>query len=157
MFERACVLFNLAALYSQLAGAEDRSNPQGVKRAKVYFEVSRHALASKFLRSFLSLQSAAGTLSYLNTSVLPKFSLPDSEEDRPLDLTEPFIKSLELLMLAQAQECVWQRAVMGKIHVAQVGVDVTHHQYRRQYEERRDSQARYSGIRLVIDTHYQNR
>ncbi|KII89959.1 hypothetical protein PLICRDRAFT_159226 [Plicaturopsis crispa FD-325 SS-3] len=97
MFERACVLFNLAALYSQLAGAEDRSNPQGVKRAKVYFE------------------SAAGTLSYLNTSVLPKFSLPDSEEDRPLDLTEPFIKSLELLMLAQAQECVWQRAVMDSM------------------------------------------
>jgi len=30
----------------------------------------------------------------------------------PADLTEAFVASLELLMLAQAQECVWQRAVM---------------------------------------------
>ena len=33
----------------------------------------------------------------------------------PLELTEPFLRGLEFMMLAQAQECVWQRAVMGKI------------------------------------------
>ena len=32
----------------------------------------------------------------------------------PDDLTEPFVTSLELLMLAQAQECVWQKAVLGQ-------------------------------------------
>jgi programmed cell death 6-interacting protein len=36
------------------------------------------------------------------------------DEDIPLDLTDAFVKSLEFLMLAQAQECVWQKAVMGK-------------------------------------------
>lgn len=30
------------------------------------------------------------------------------------ELTESFLHSLEYLMLAQAQECVWQKAVMGK-------------------------------------------
>ena len=32
----------------------------------------------------------------------------------PDDLTEAFVTSLELLMLAQAQECVWQKAVLGQ-------------------------------------------
>jgi programmed cell death 6-interacting protein len=31
----------------------------------------------------------------------------------PSDLTELALKSLEVLMLAQAQECVWQRAILG--------------------------------------------
>lgn len=36
-------------------------------------------------------------------------------DDEPTELSEPFVKSLEYLMLAQAQECVWQRAVMGML------------------------------------------
>jgi len=40
-FERAAVLFNLAALYSQLAVAEDRSNREGVRRASAYYQVYR--------------------------------------------------------------------------------------------------------------------
>ena len=36
-------------------------------------------------------------------------------EDVPADLCAPFIRCLEQLMLAQAQECVWQRAVMGAL------------------------------------------
>jgi programmed cell death 6-interacting protein len=38
-FERAAVLFNLAALYSQLAEAEDRSNRDGLKRASDFYQV----------------------------------------------------------------------------------------------------------------------
>ncbi|KAI6038820.1 BRO1-like domain-containing protein [Pisolithus marmoratus] len=92
-FERASVLFNLAALYSQLAAAEDRSNQEGLKRASAYY------------------QNAAGTLSYLTSSALPKLRFPADAEEIPTDLTEPFVTSLENLMLAQAQECAWQRAV----------------------------------------------
>lgn len=33
----------------------------------------------------------------------------------PLELGEAFVGHLEALMLAQAQECAWQRAVMGKL------------------------------------------
>ncbi|KAI6025189.1 BRO1-like domain-containing protein [Pisolithus microcarpus] len=92
-FERASVLFNLAALYSQLAAAEDRSSQLGLRRATTYY------------------QSAAGTLSYLSSSALPRLRFPADAEEIPTDLTGPFVRCLENLMLAQAQECAWQRAV----------------------------------------------
>ncbi len=40
VFERASVVFNLAALYSQLAELEDRSHIDGIKRAISYYQVS---------------------------------------------------------------------------------------------------------------------
>ncbi|KAJ6619711.1 BRO1-like domain-containing protein [Mycena sp. CBHHK59/15] len=91
-FERAAVLFNLAALYSQLAGSEDRSNVDGIKRA------------------IPNYQQAAGTLSFLRSSAIPKLVFAPDEEYLPLDLSEPFVCGLEWLMLAQAQECWWQSA-----------------------------------------------
>lgn len=39
VFERAALLFNLAALYSQLAAAEDRSSVEGIKRAASNYQV----------------------------------------------------------------------------------------------------------------------
>lgn len=59
-------------------------------------------------------QHAAGTLAYLNSSALPKLNFPPDIEETPTDLTEPFVMSLMSLMLAQAQECAWQRAIAGK-------------------------------------------
>ncbi|KAI0649086.1 BRO1-domain-containing protein [Trametes meyenii] len=94
VYERASLLYNLAALYSQLGSAEDRSTPQGLKQAIKFY------------------QSAAGTLNYLNDSVLPQLHASLAADDPPIELTEAFVKSLQFLMLAQAQECVWQRAVM---------------------------------------------
>ena len=58
-------------------------------------------------------QNAAGVYSYLLPSAVPKLRSTLGDEEMPLDLTEPIIKGLEWLMLAQAQECVWQRAVLG--------------------------------------------
>ncbi|KIJ62786.1 hypothetical protein HYDPIDRAFT_182503 [Hydnomerulius pinastri MD-312] len=92
-FERAAILFNLSALYSQLAASEDRSNQDGLKRSSAYY------------------QNGAGTFAFLQSSALPKLKLSAEAEERPWDLSEPLIKSLEWLMLAQAQECAWQRAV----------------------------------------------
>ena len=40
VYERAGVLFNLAALYSQLGAAEDRTTPQGLKQAIKFYQVS---------------------------------------------------------------------------------------------------------------------
>ncbi|TFY67754.1 hypothetical protein EVG20_g3830 [Dentipellis fragilis] len=91
-FERCATLFNLAALYSQLASAEDRSKTAGVKRASTYYQ--------------------ARALSYLASSALPKLKSTIAADDIPIDLTDAFIESLQNLMLAQAQECVWQRAIM---------------------------------------------
>ncbi|KAI0635957.1 BRO1-domain-containing protein [Trametes polyzona] len=94
VYERAAVLFNLAALYSQLGSAEDRSTPHGLKQAIKFY------------------QNAAGTLNYLHEHVLPQLHASTSPDDPPVEIGNAFIKSLEYLMLAQAQECVWQRAVM---------------------------------------------
>ncbi|KAK0483604.1 BRO1-like domain-containing protein [Armillaria novae-zelandiae] len=91
-FERAAVLFNLAALYSQLANNEDRSHLEGIKRAISCY------------------QSAAGTLFYLRSSALAELSDSPQEDDIPFDLDKSCIHSLEWLMLAQAQECFWQKA-----------------------------------------------
>ncbi|KAI1796839.1 pH-response regulator [Ganoderma leucocontextum] len=94
VYERAGVLFNLAALYSQLGAAEDRMTPHGLKQAIKFY------------------QSGAGALNYLNASVLPQLRTIVPPDEAPLEFTEPFVRGLEFLMLAQAQECVWQRAVM---------------------------------------------
>ena len=114
-FERAAVIFNLAALYSQLAAGEDRSNKDGVKRASAYYQVEYNGWNTSAILTCSNIaQNAAGTLAYLISSGIPRLRFSPDEEERPLDLTEPFAKSLEWLMLAQAQECVWQRAVMGE-------------------------------------------
>lgn len=60
------------------------------------------------------MQNSAGTFGYLLSSALPKLELPPGDEYIPLDLTDAFVKSLEYLMLAQAQETAWQKAVMSK-------------------------------------------
>lgn len=59
-------------------------------------------------------QNAAGTLKFLISSAIPQLKGTLVQEDMPLELTESVVGSLEFLMLAQAQECVWQRAVMGE-------------------------------------------
>ncbi|KAL5504141.1 RIM20 [Sanghuangporus vaninii] len=93
-YERAALLFNLASLYSQLALAEDRSHAEGIKRASAFY------------------QHAAGTFSFLISSALPALTQSLDREARIDELSEPFLRGLEYLMLAQAQECAWQRAVM---------------------------------------------
>lgn len=61
-------------------------------------------------------KNSAGTLSYLKTSAWNKLRASLSDEDGlPLDMSEAFLSAVESLMLAQAQECVWQWAVMGMI------------------------------------------
>ncbi|KAG9103109.1 pH-response regulator protein palA/rim20 [Ceratobasidium sp. 370] len=93
--ERACVLFNLAALYSQLGTAGGRNNTEDIK-----------VVAANF-------QNAAGVLQYLSKEVVPSLaSSLGQTTTMPSELTEPALKSLELLMLAQAQECFWQKASM---------------------------------------------
>jgi programmed cell death 6-interacting protein len=54
-------------------------------------------------------------LNYLRANVLPKLQQSlEHGHDIPPDLSEESLQSLELLMLAQAQESAWQRAVLGK-------------------------------------------
>lgn len=88
-FERANILFNLASLYSQLASSSPRTTAHGLKVACNYF------------------CAAAGVLKYLKDNVLPELrSTP------PEDMDAVTLECVEQLMLAQAQECFWLKAVV---------------------------------------------
>ncbi|TAQ83198.1 hypothetical protein B7494_g8478 [Chlorociboria aeruginascens] len=88
-FELANIIYNLAALYSQLAMSSNRATIEGLKSACNYFCL------------------AAGVISHLKTEIIPELrSTPDEDMDAAT------LESLEQLHLAQAQECFWQKAVM---------------------------------------------
>ena len=87
-FELANVLFNLAALYSQLAFSLNRTTSDGLKAASNYF------------------CQAAGVIQYLKTDIVP-----DMRTAPPEDMDVMTLESLEQLLLAQAQECSWSMAI----------------------------------------------
>jgi programmed cell death 6-interacting protein len=91
-FERANILYNLVALYSQMATTSRRgASATGLKTACSYY------------------CAAAGVLKYLRESVIPELrSTP------PEDMDAMALACLEQLMLAQAQECFWLKAVQDK-------------------------------------------
>lgn len=88
-FELANILYNLAALYSQLAIASNRSATEGLKTAAAYFSMS------------------AGVLKHLKDDVVTELRTTPPE-----DMDEHTLESLLQLQLAQSQECFWQKAVM---------------------------------------------
>ncbi|KAK6071395.1 BRO1-like domain-containing protein [Seiridium cupressi] len=88
-FELANILYNLAALYSQLAVASNRSDTEGLKTAASYFN------------------QAAGVLKHVKEEVIPELRTTPPE-----DMDEHTLDSLLQLQLAQSQECYWQKAVM---------------------------------------------
>lgn len=87
-YELANIAFNLAAMYSQLAMSSNRSTPDGLKVA-----------ANNFCL-------AAGTISHLRNTILPEL-----RTEPPEDMDLMTLDCLEKLMLAQGQECFWQKAV----------------------------------------------
>lgn len=83
------MLFNLAALYSQLAVATYHGTSEGLKSASQYFCL------------------AAGVISHIKSVVIPELrSTP------PEDMDIATLESVQQLLLAQAQECFWQKAVL---------------------------------------------
>ncbi|KAL2041235.1 hypothetical protein N7G274_006180 [Stereocaulon virgatum] len=87
-FELANVLFNLAALYSQLAVSMNRSTSEGLKSACNYF------------------CQAAGVISHMKEEIIP-----DMRSAPPEDMDTMTLESIQQLLLAQAQECFWSKAV----------------------------------------------
>ena len=87
-YELANILFNLASLYSQLACSVNRSTGDGLKAACNYF------------------CQAAGIISHLKEKIIPEIrSTP------PEDMDLMTLEGLQHLLLAQAQECFWAKAV----------------------------------------------
>ncbi|KAJ1971876.1 pH-response regulator protein palA/rim20 [Dimargaris xerosporica] len=86
--EQACLLFNIAATYSHLALAANRMTAAGLRGA------------------YGHLQRAAGIFQHLAEHYCPRLT-----GHFPRKLTPPVLNALCALMLAQAQECCWQKAV----------------------------------------------
>src|SRR5271170_5316091 len=92
IYERLSILYDIAALYSQLATSQSRTTAESLRRACQYF------------------QQAAGTFDHLSSQTSTLRLPPGVVID---DFTEPTVATLKFLMLAQAQECFWQKAVLG--------------------------------------------
>ena len=90
-FEKAAVIFNLGASWSQLGLAADRTTPEGIKTAA-------HAF-----------QQAAGAFAMLREDVLGKIGGVGGG-DATADLSEECAGMLVSLHLAQAQECFYDKA-----------------------------------------------
>uniref|UniRef100_A0A674N230 Rhophilin Rho GTPase binding protein 1 n=1 Tax=Takifugu rubripes TaxID=31033 RepID=A0A674N230_TAKRU len=84
-FEKGSVLFNVGALYTQIGARQDRSAVAGIDRAVDAF------------------QRAAGAFNYLKEN----FSNAPS-----LDMSSPSLCMLVRLMVAQVQECVFERLTL---------------------------------------------
>lgn len=82
---------------SQLALSSNRATTDGLKAA-----------ASNFC-------FAAGVISYLKTDIIPEL-----RSSPPEDMDTLTLESLEALMLAQAQECFWQKAVKDGLKDASI-------------------------------------
>ncbi|KIW44498.1 uncharacterized protein PV06_02962 [Exophiala oligosperma] len=87
-FELANVLFNLAALYSQLSTHTNWTTVDGLKQAAEYGI------------------SAAGVFAFMRTEIIPEM-----RSSPPEDMDDVTLDSLQNLCLAQAQECFWQITV----------------------------------------------
>ncbi|XP_043701088.1 vacuolar-sorting protein BRO1-like isoform X2 [Telopea speciosissima] len=87
--EKAAVLFNLGAVHSQIALSVDRSTPSSRMQASHSFMASAGAFA--FLRDNASMKASIG--------------------QSTVDISAECAGMLERLMLAQAQECVFEKVV----------------------------------------------
>ncbi|KAJ3269210.1 bck1-like resistance to osmotic shock [Terramyces sp. JEL0728] len=92
-YEKAATLYNIAAVYSQLAAKERLSSPDGKKRALANF------------------QRAAGILTYIRDSLTQRFKV---NLESYADLHETSLSAMITLMLAQAAECFYEKATDEK-------------------------------------------
>ncbi|CAH1431373.1 unnamed protein product [Lactuca virosa] len=88
--EKAAILFNLGAVHSQIGLACDRSTVEGRRQAS---------------HSFIA---AAGAFAYLRDNAATKASIGNSTT---VDVSMECAGMLERLMLAQAQECVFENTI----------------------------------------------
>lgn len=89
--ERMNVVYQMGAVYGALALKESRYTEEGLKKLCNYFQLS------------------AGTWQYLLAMVVA------SPTRAPRECDSNTLECLELLMMAQAQECIWQKAVANEL------------------------------------------
>ncbi|BFZ22519.1 hypothetical protein BsWGS_25558 [Bradybaena similaris] len=96
-YEKVCVLFNIAALQSQIASAQNHENNEGLKLTVKLF------------------QQACGIYGHLKDIVLSHV-----QQDPTPDLNPDTLSALSALMLAQAQESIYRKATQDKMKEAMI-------------------------------------
>lgn len=86
-YEKCCVLYRIAGMYSELGCSQNTVSTESTRRACQYF------------------QNAAGCLQYIQSDILPDLR---AKAPQDFELLDPLVS----LMMAQAHECIWQKAVM---------------------------------------------
>ncbi|XP_019630118.1 PREDICTED: programmed cell death 6-interacting protein-like isoform X3 [Branchiostoma belcheri] len=94
-YERMCVLFNIGALMSQIAAAQNISADDGLKNAAKY------------------LQQAAGVFTHIKDSMAGPF-----QQVVTPDLSLEMLSTLAVVMLAQAQEAILLKSIQDKMKEA---------------------------------------
>ena len=93
-FERANVLYALAGVYSRLALEANRSTVEGLKKANAQFQL------------------AAGCVDYINRHLAASLTFLSTLDE---SLSSRHLVLLRSALLAQAQECVWQKAALDEM------------------------------------------
>ncbi|XP_034016964.1 programmed cell death 6-interacting protein isoform X2 [Thalassophryne amazonica] len=91
-YEKTCVLFNAAALASQVAAEQNLDNDEGLKAAAKYYQL------------------ASGAFGHIKDTVLSALS-----REPTMDIAPETVGTLSLIMLAQAQEVFFLKATSDKM------------------------------------------
>ncbi|XP_075995462.1 programmed cell death 6-interacting protein isoform X2 [Genypterus blacodes] len=91
-YEKTCVLFNAAALASQIASEQNLDNNDGLKAAAKYYQL------------------ASGAFGHIKDTVLSALN-----REPTMDISPETVGTLSLIMLAQAQEVFFLKAASDKM------------------------------------------
>ncbi|RKO97392.1 hypothetical protein CAUPRSCDRAFT_10935, partial [Caulochytrium protostelioides] len=94
-YEKAAVLYNIAAVYSRMGCNQNLQSKEGLKQAAALF------------------QKAAGMIQYIHTALVPRFS-----EAVESDMSESALEAQNALLLGQATQCFFERAMTDAISSA---------------------------------------
>ena len=101
VFEKSAVLFNVGAVRSCMAASADRTAPEGMKLACQQFQL------------------AAGVFKHLREKVTPQLKCALQSE-----MTPEGLQMVENIMLAQAQACFYEKAVVDRAKSASMKASV---------------------------------
>uniref|UniRef100_A0A3Q4BVP0 Programmed cell death 6-interacting protein n=1 Tax=Mola mola TaxID=94237 RepID=A0A3Q4BVP0_MOLML len=91
-YEKTCVLFNAAALASQIASEQNLDNDEGLKAAAKYYQL------------------ASGAFGHIKDTVLSALN-----REPTMDISPETVGTLSIIMLAQAQEVIFLKATSDKM------------------------------------------
>ncbi|XP_019714785.1 programmed cell death 6-interacting protein-like, partial [Hippocampus comes] len=91
-YEKTCVLFNAAALASQIAAEQNLDNDEGLKNAAKYYQL------------------ASGAFGHIKDTVLSALN-----REPTMDIAPETVGTLSIIMLAQAQEVFFLKATTDRM------------------------------------------